>query len=86
MSVLFVLPTAHPVTSLNMNYAIVAIGGLIVLTTLQYVLWGGRHYNGIIHTFTGQSAYMEGVQGGFVEGVEMDKNGNMPSQKLDQKV
>lgn len=61
MSVLFVLPTAHPTTSLNMNYAIVAIGGLIVLTTLQYVFWGRKHYNGIVQTYRGQMGFVEAV-------------------------
>ncbi len=35
-----------------MNYAIVDIGGLIVLTGLQYLFWGRRHYNGIVHTYS----------------------------------
>jgi hypothetical protein len=55
MSVLFILPTARPVTALNMNYAVVAIGGLIVLVTVQYVLWGRKVYNGVVHTYAAES-------------------------------
>lgn len=50
MSVLFVLPTVRPVTPTNMNYAAVAIGGLLVLVSVQYVLWGRHVYNGVVHT------------------------------------
>ncbi|KZO92803.1 amino acid transporter [Calocera viscosa TUFC12733] len=35
--VLFILPTSTPVTSLNMNYAIVAIGVIFMLVTIQYL-------------------------------------------------
>lgn len=51
MSIFFVLPTSYPVTSLNMNYAVVAIGGLIVLVTVQWFAWGRKVYHGIVHTF-----------------------------------
>lgn len=51
MSTLFVLPTARPVTQLNMNYAIVGIGGLIVLVSIQWLAWGRRVYHGIVHTY-----------------------------------
>ncbi|KAK8869444.1 hypothetical protein IAR55_000008 [Kwoniella newhampshirensis] len=51
MSIFFVLPTSHPTTALNMNYAIVAIGGLIVLVSLQWIFWGRKVYDGVIHTF-----------------------------------
>lgn len=51
MSIFFILPTAHPVTALNMNYAVVAIGGLIILVSFQYLLWGRKVYNGVVHTF-----------------------------------
>ena len=78
MSVLFVLPTAHPVTDLNMNYAIVAIGGLILLSTLQYVLWGRKHYNGIVQTYTGQA--------GYIGSAEIDVNGELQTGEIDDKV
>ena len=68
MSVFFILPTvssslslfrvpltipqAHPVTAVNMNYAVVAIGGLILLVSVQYVLKGRHVYQGIVHTYT----------------------------------
>jgi amino acid transporter len=51
MSIFFILPTAHPVTALNMNYAIVAIGGLVVLVSIQWFAWGRGVYAGIVHTF-----------------------------------
>lgn len=51
MSVFFVLPTSMPVTALNMNYAVVAIGGLILLVSLQWLVWGRKVYHGIVHTY-----------------------------------
>ncbi|KAL4248417.1 Amino Acid-Polyamine-Organocation Transporter [Abortiporus biennis] len=44
VSVLFILPTAHPVTSTNMNYAIVAIGGIIVLVGIAWFAWGRQSF------------------------------------------
>ncbi|OCH86742.1 amino acid transporter [Obba rivulosa] len=54
--VLFVLPTARPVDSTNMNYAIVAVGGIIVIVTLCWLLWGCRHFAGPVQTTTNQIA------------------------------
>ena len=34
-----------------MNYAVVAIGGLVILVSFQYLLWGRKVYNGVVHTF-----------------------------------
>ncbi|WWD16290.1 hypothetical protein CI109_100716 [Kwoniella shandongensis] len=51
MSVFFVLPASHPTTALNMNYAIVAIGGLVVLVSLQWLFWGKNVYQGVVHTY-----------------------------------
>lgn len=43
---LFILPTAHPVNAQNMNYAVVAIGSLLVLVILSWVMWGRKQYKG----------------------------------------
>ena len=48
--VLFVLPTAYPVNALNMNYAVVAIGGVILLVSLCWLVWGHRHFRGPVST------------------------------------
>ncbi|KAH9944886.1 amino acid transporter, partial [Amylocystis lapponica] len=48
--VLFILPTAHPVDELNMNYAIVAIGGVILIVVSCWVLWGRFHFVGPVKT------------------------------------
>jgi hypothetical protein len=53
MTVLFVLPTVRPVTASNMNYAGAAIGGLVGLVTIQWVLWGRHVYTGVVHTYVG---------------------------------
>ncbi|KLO18976.1 amino acid transporter [Schizopora paradoxa] len=51
--VLFILPTAHPTNAQNMNYAVVAIGGLIVCTMIAWVAWGRFHFTGIVETALG---------------------------------
>ena len=48
--VLFILPTATPVTELNMNYSIVAIGGVIALVGVVWAAWGRRHFRGPVQT------------------------------------
>ncbi|KAL5492928.1 hypothetical protein ACEPAI_4376 [Sanghuangporus weigelae] len=48
--VLFILPTAHPTNAQNMNYAIVAIGGLLVITTSMWVFWGRSRFIGPVKT------------------------------------
>ena len=48
--VLFVLPTAYPVDALNMNYAVVAIGGVILIVSLCWLAWGHRHFRGPVST------------------------------------
>jgi len=48
--ILFVLPTAHPSTALNMNYAVVAVGGLLILTASAWLLWGHAHFSGPVKT------------------------------------
>lgn len=50
MSIFFILPTSSPVTTLNMNYAIVAVGGVLVLITVMYFLQGRHYYKGPITT------------------------------------
>ena len=48
--VLFVLPTAHPVNSQNMNYAVVAVGGIMMLVGATWVLWGRFRFAGPVAT------------------------------------
>lgn len=50
--VLFILPTAYPVNELNMNYSIVAVGGVIVIVTVNWVPWGRRSFSGPVRTYT----------------------------------
>ncbi|KAL5513726.1 hypothetical protein ACEPAH_4126 [Sanghuangporus vaninii] len=48
--VLFILPTVRPTNAQNMNYAIVAIGGLLVITTSMWVFWGRSRFIGPVKT------------------------------------
>lgn len=48
--VLFILPTAYPVDVLNMNYAIVAVGGLLVVITINWFWWGRHSFKGLVKT------------------------------------
>ncbi|CAL1710337.1 unnamed protein product [Somion occarium] len=48
--ILFVLPTSHPVSSTNMNYAIVAVGALILLVALGWFIWGRKTFHGSVRT------------------------------------
>ncbi|EEB91537.1 hypothetical protein MPER_10084, partial [Moniliophthora perniciosa FA553] len=48
--VLFVLPTSHPVTKDNMNYAVVSIGGLLLIVSLTWLFWGRYRFKGPVHT------------------------------------
>ncbi|KAF8487943.1 amino acid transporter [Gautieria morchelliformis] len=50
ISVLFILPTERPVTALNMNYAIVTIGGMLLFTLLAWALYGRHHFRGPVKT------------------------------------
>ena len=52
--VLFVLPTASPVTKLDMNYAIVAIGGVVLLVALVWIAWGRHNFSGPMQTLMRQ--------------------------------
>ncbi|EJU00128.1 hypothetical protein DACRYDRAFT_55071 [Dacryopinax primogenitus] len=58
--VLFILPTSTPVTSLNMNYAILAIGAILILVALQYLIWGQWIFRGVVTTY-GATSLAEGV-------------------------
>lgn len=60
--VLFILPTAHPTDSLNMNYAIVAIGTVMILVGACWVFWGRFRFEGPVKT-AGKEA-MVGEKGG----------------------
>ncbi|KDQ53956.1 hypothetical protein JAAARDRAFT_161316 [Jaapia argillacea MUCL 33604] len=48
--VLFVLPTAYPVTAINMNYAVLAIGAVILFVGIGWVSWGVRRFKGVVST------------------------------------
>jgi hypothetical protein len=48
--ILFILPTAYPVDVLNMNYAIVAVGGLLVVITINWFWWGRHSFKGLVKT------------------------------------
>ncbi|GLB39550.1 putative amino acid permease [Lyophyllum shimeji] len=48
--ILFVLPTATPVNQLNMNYAVVAIGGLALIVAVVWFSWGRFHFHGPVST------------------------------------
>ncbi|KIJ64797.1 hypothetical protein HYDPIDRAFT_175318 [Hydnomerulius pinastri MD-312] len=54
--VLFVLPTAYPVNVLNMNYAIVAVGGLFVIVAINWVTWGRFSFVGPVQTFKAEKS------------------------------
>ncbi|KAI0767748.1 amino acid transporter [Fomes fomentarius] len=48
--VLFILPTAHPTTALNMNYSIVAIGAVFVIVGACWTFWGRFRFHGPVKT------------------------------------
>jgi hypothetical protein len=48
--VLFVLPTAYPVDVFNMNYAVIAVGGLLVIVTINWFWWGRHSFKGLVKT------------------------------------
>lgn len=50
--VLFILPTATPVSQLNMNYAIVAIGGIVLIVGMVWTFWGRFHFSGPVRTIS----------------------------------
>ena len=56
--ILFILPTAHPTDAQNMNYAVVAVGGLLMLTTIAWLMWGRFNFNGPVRTVPS-----DGIQG-----------------------
>lgn len=64
VSVLFVLPTSRPVTVLNMNYAIVAIGGLLVLVFSAWVLYGRGRFKGSVQTVVISGSEITNVEDG----------------------
>ncbi|PSR85522.1 hypothetical protein PHLCEN_2v5413 [Hermanssonia centrifuga] len=50
--VLFILPTATPVNQSNMNYAIVAIGGVLLIVASVWLIWGRSHFTGPVQTLS----------------------------------
>ncbi|KAH7883050.1 amino acid transporter [Phlebopus sp. FC_14] len=55
--VLFILPTAYPVNQLNMNYAIVAVGGVFVIVALNWATWGRFSFVGPVQTYDLQEKF-----------------------------
>jgi len=55
-----VLPTARPVSAQNMNYAVVAIGGVLLLVGVMWLAWGRRTFRGAVATVTigGEDSHM----------------------------
>lgn len=49
-SILFILPTFHPTTPINMNYAIVAIGGVFFIVIGGWFGWGKHTFGGSVST------------------------------------
>ena len=58
--VLFILPTAHPTTALNMNYSIVAIGAVFVLVGACWAFWGRFRFRGPVKTALAAAASSDG--------------------------
>lgn len=52
LQVVFVLPTAYPVTQLNLNYASAAVGGTIVLAGGYWIIDAHRWFKGPIANVT----------------------------------
>ncbi|KAG8691767.1 hypothetical protein FRC09_011527 [Ceratobasidium sp. 395] len=48
--VLFILPTSMPVNALNMNYSVVAIGGVLILILASWIFYGQYHFKGPVST------------------------------------
>lgn len=48
--ILFILPTTRQVTAQNMNYSIVAVGGIILLVGLAWICWGQWSFSGPVVT------------------------------------
>ncbi|KAH7122089.1 amino acid/polyamine transporter I [Dactylonectria estremocensis] len=52
-------PTMYPVTTVNMNYAIVVFAFGILLATVSWFAYGRKHYMGITHRLEGQEGHQE---------------------------
>ncbi|KAI0708361.1 amino acid transporter [Earliella scabrosa] len=48
--ILFLLPTSHPTNAENMNYSVVAIGGVGLFVGACWTLWGRRNFRGPVKT------------------------------------
>ncbi|KAJ7574547.1 amino acid/polyamine transporter I [Mycena floridula] len=48
--VLFILPTASPATQFNMNYAVVSVGGIILIVGCTWIFWGRTRFVGPVQT------------------------------------
>ena len=60
LQIIFVLPTAYPVTEQTLNYAPVAVGTVLVGTLVAWFLpfgWGARSwFKGELHNLTSESS------------------------------
>ncbi|KAF9238095.1 amino acid transporter [Melanogaster broomeanus] len=54
--VLFILPAAYPVNVLNMNYSIVAVGGVLVIVAVNWVTWGRFSFVGPVQTIASEKS------------------------------
>jgi len=59
--ILFVLPTASPVSAQNMNYAVVAIGGVILLVSVGWIGWGRTAFKGSVGTWAEGTKTLENM-------------------------
>lgn len=48
--VLFILPTVRPVNAIDMNYSVVAVGGIIMIVGMTWVVWGRFQFVGPVKT------------------------------------
>ena len=46
LTVLFVLPTAYPVTAVNLNYAGIMLGGTLILAFASWFIFAHRWFDG----------------------------------------
>ncbi|KAJ7061260.1 amino acid transporter [Mycena amicta] len=73
--ILFILPTAHPVNELNMNYAVVAVGGVMLLVLGMWVGWGRSGFKGPVGTVMAE-----------VGGIEKEQEQQVGEEKEQQEV
>jgi amino acid transporter len=57
-----VWPPATPVFANTMNYSIVVTGGVIILSSIWYVVWGNRDYKGPINELEEEAVQMSNLR------------------------